>query len=71
MTEKWNKPGQHFCTISSAEPGFSDAIEHVAEQDDGTFWAGNGEYESQVNFCPVCGAKAPTLVPSDHFWSQK
>src|ERR1035437_732824 len=25
----------------------------------GTFWAGNDEYESQVNYCPFCGAKAP------------
>ena len=28
----------------------------------GQFWVGNGEYGSQVNFCPYCGAKAPVQV---------
>lgn len=25
----------------------------------GTFWVGNGEYWTQVSFCPNCGAEAP------------
>jgi len=25
---------------------------------DGSFWAGNSEYESQVRYCPFCGKKA-------------
>lgn len=67
MVEKWNKPGQHFCWIRSSEPGFGDAIDDCAEDDQGRFWASNGEYGSQVNYCPVCGAKAPTPVKKDKF----
>lgn len=28
----------------------------------GQMWVGNGEYESQVNYCPICGNKASTGV---------
>jgi len=34
------------------------AIDYCYEEEDGSLWAGNGEYESQVNFCPFCGKKA-------------
>ncbi len=30
------------------------------EEADGKFWVGDGEGETQVNFCPYCGQKAPT-----------
>jgi hypothetical protein len=30
--------------------------------EDGKMWIGNDEYESQVNFCPVTGEKAPTQM---------
>lgn len=28
----------------------------------GQFWVSNGEYGTQVNYCPKCGAKAPVQV---------
>lgn len=33
------------------------AIEYCVELD-GELWAGNGEYDSQVAFCPFCGHEA-------------
>lgn len=38
------------------------AIDHCTEDDEGIFWAGNGEYRSQVNFCPFCGKEAPVAI---------
>ena len=35
------------------------AIDQCREEDDGEFWAGNGEYATQVRFCPFCGAESP------------
>ena len=31
----------------------------------GTLFAGNGEYESQVNYCPFCGYKASEPVATE------
>lgn len=54
------KEPRHACVVGSIyiEPGA--AIDTVDEDDQGHFIASNGEYASQVNFCPVCGVKAPT-----------
>lgn len=70
MTKKWNKPGQHFCSLWSAEKGDTGAVDDCVENDAGEFWAGTGEYGSQVNYCPVCGAKAPVQVPADKWSTQ-
>lgn len=48
--------------MNTPEDGYGVAIEYCFEHDDGTFWVGNGEYGSQVNYCPYCGAKAPKQV---------
>ena len=57
------KKGGHYCVLDSDTAQAGPAIEYCFEEDTdegaGCFWAGNGEYESQVNFCPVCGQKAP------------
>lgn len=37
------------------------AYDTCYEQDD-KLWVTNGEYESQVNFCPFCGEKAKITV---------
>lgn len=42
--------------------GHGDAVDSVYERPDGTLWVGNGEYGSQVNFCPVCGVAATKAV---------
>ena len=57
MTDK------HLCILDSPSDAYGAAVTYCDEQDsDGTFWVGNDEYASQVNFCPVCGAKAPVQI---------
>ena len=39
----------------------------------GEFWVSNGEYSSQVLYCPYCGAKAPKAPAIEPFdwWDVK
>ena len=53
---------QHNCTLDSPSDVYGIAMDICYEKDDGTYWISNGEYASQVNYCPVCGAKAPKQV---------
>jgi hypothetical protein len=39
---------------------FGNAVEYVKEDSEGRMWIGNGEYETQVNFCPFTGKEALT-----------
>jgi ribosomal protein L37E len=41
---------------------YGDAIYECYEHGDGTLRAGNGEYESQVDFCPYCGYSAKVKI---------
>lgn len=46
----------HCCQESLAPyEGYGEAITSCVEREDGTLWVGNGEYATQVNFCPFCG----------------
>ena len=38
------------------------AIRKTYEKEDGTLWVTNGEYASQVNFCPITGYEAKVKV---------
>lgn len=51
---------RHSCKYKSSSDGYGAAIYYCIEDEDGKFWVGNDEYESQVNYCPFCGATAPT-----------
>jgi len=42
--------------------GDAEAITRCFEKSDGTLWVENGEYRSQVNFCPFCGYEAKVKV---------
>lgn len=53
---------KHNCTLDSLSDVYGIAMDICYEKNDGTFWVSNGEYASQVNYCPVCGAKAPKQV---------
>ena len=51
----------HSCAGTTANAECGPAITYCYEEGgkyEGCFWVGNGEYESQVNFCPFCGEKA-------------
>lgn len=50
----------HFCEIKTKSGMYGCAIMNCEEDEEGHFWVGNGEYDSQVNYCPQCGEKAPT-----------
>jgi hypothetical protein len=52
----------HLCVPNSPDGAYGPAIDECNEDDEGRFWVGNGEYESQVNYCPVCGMKAPRQI---------
>jgi hypothetical protein len=62
-----DNPTPHRCNPSWAcyedayQEAYGTAIDHCVERD-GQFWVGNGEYGSRVNYCPYCGAKAPSQV---------
>ena len=64
----WDKPppkGKHGCGPSGGgtpSDGYGAAIDVCYEDKEGRFWADNGEYSSQVNYCPWCGAKAPMQI---------
>lgn len=53
---------RHICKLNSPYNGYGEAIEYCIEGEDGKFWSGNDEYESQVNYCPICGEEAPKRV---------
>lgn len=41
---------------------WGDAITYTRIDEKGRMWIGNGEYESQVNFCPMTGVEAPVKL---------
>ncbi len=50
---------RHRCDWWSDSAACGSAVDYCVEDGTGRFWAGNGEYESRVNWCPYCGARAP------------
>lgn len=57
--------GLHNCEGTLPHDGYGEAIYDCTESADrpGEFWVSNGEYASQVAFCPYCGAEAPVTPP--------
>jgi hypothetical protein len=51
----------HFCSIKTKHDGYGEAISDCYEQINGELWVSNGEYSSQVNYCPYCGYKAKVI----------
>lgn len=62
------KQGGHKCLFVALEDpykevvGWGTAVDCCVELEDGTFMVTNDEYSNRVNYCPFCGAKAPTQV---------
>lgn len=44
---------------------FGVAIRYTCIDDEGKMWVGNDEYETQVNYCPMTGEKAPVQMKSE------
>lgn len=54
----------HNCSHATKSDQYGGAIGACYEREDGTLWVDNGEYASQVNFCPYCGYRAKVLAIS-------
>jgi len=52
---------QHMCRANYNYRLYGIAVDGCYEDEDGRFWITNGEYESEVAYCPVCGKQATTL----------
>ncbi len=61
----------HSCDSLLPFGGYGSAIDNCCENETGELWVGNGEYASQVNFCPYCGFKAKKGVNCTNKEEQK
>lgn len=51
---------KHHCSLLNFPfEAYGSAVNDCIENEFGEFWVDNGEYSTQVNFCPACGVKAP------------
>lgn len=55
----------HYCSQVTPSKAHGAAISECFEQEDGQYWVTNGEYASQVCYCPYCGKKAPVQPSED------
>ncbi len=55
---------KHNCSYNVPEKSYGPAIGHTYEEDN-KLWVTNGEYSSQVNYCPYCGYEAKIKVVSE------
>lgn len=60
--EMYHAKGLHACDIDTPQHLFGNAINTCIEDLDGYLFVGNGEYGSQVNYCPMCGYKAKKSI---------
>ena len=49
---------------------YGSAIYYTCIDADGKMWVGNGEYESQVNYCPITGKKAKIKIEEPNIEEQ-
>jgi hypothetical protein len=49
---------KHECSGDLPDAVYGPAIYMCEEDDEGKLWVTNGEYASQVNYCPYCGYEA-------------
>ena len=57
----------HKCNLDyGITAGYRPAINYCCEHEDGTLHVSNDEYESQVNFCPVCGYEAKVKIKTNN-----
>jgi len=57
-----NEPYDYYLQYSTPEDTYGHAVDTTWERKDGTMWVSNGEYTSQVNYCPITGKKAVKQV---------
>ncbi len=52
----------HYCEMTGGWNGYGHAIDYCFQDQDGYLFVENGEYGSQVNFCPICGYEAKIKI---------
>ncbi len=57
-----NYRATHFCNIPCSYHLHGAAIDDCYEDQDGCLFVSNGEYGSQVNYCPMCGYEAKKKI---------
>jgi hypothetical protein len=55
-------PEAHLCKLEGPWNNYGPSIEQCWTDSDDYMWAGTEEYLSQVNYCPICGMKAPVQI---------
>lgn len=60
--ERNNFRNYHYCDLKEFSHLHGPAIDYCFEDEDGFLFSSNGEYGSQVNFCPVCGFEAKNKI---------
>ena len=62
----------HYCDFYyMPSDGYGAAINSCSEIEEGELWVDNGEYASQVNYCPYCGFKAKVQVTKIKIMSEE
>ena len=56
----------HICSGRLPCEEYGDAVTYCDEDFDHKLWVGNGEYASQVAFCPYCGFEATEKPEVEH-----
>lgn len=57
-----NDKNFHYCEIPCKQHLYGCAIDECYEDLDGYLFVSNGEYGSQVNYCPACGYEAKRKI---------
>lgn len=63
--KRGNLEKYHYCDLKEFSHSHGPAIDYCFEDEKGFLFCTNGEYGSQVNFCPVCGYEAKIKISSD------
>lgn len=57
------EPYTYYIEFYTKNDAYGSAINTCWEEQNGEMWVSNGEYSSQINFCPITGRKATIQIP--------
>jgi hypothetical protein len=57
---------EQYLNYISPEGLWGIAIDYTRIDKEGKMWVGNGEYETQVNYCPFTGTQAPKQMKVEY-----
>jgi len=64
------RPDKWMISYDTISKLYGGAIFYTRIDADGKMWVGNGEYESQVNYCPITGKKAKLKIDNPNIEKQ-